>query len=216
MPNELSVTLVLVGALAGKTIVLNGHRFVEGRCMVRAPAEQVSYSVAYMARSYNAHPLGSLELKAAQEAIGHGGSTEANGVTNGQSDAVRSDGGSDGGELADTTLTIAGEPSDGPAQSAGKSNAGGDGVSDSWVPPSPAVEAVDPPSPEADARIRGIVMALAPEIDDHWTDAGLPKVSAVQEGYGRADVTRKMIEAAAPGWNRDQARDFKKLTSSGD
>lgn len=45
------------------------------------------------------------------------------------------------------------------------------------------------------------IKSLDAKNDDNWTEAGLPAVDAVKAVYG-ADVTRKQIEEAAPGFVR--------------
>lgn len=58
---------------------------------------------------------------------------------------------------------------------------------------------------EAEARaatIKTAVEMLDPANDDHWTQAGQPKVETVQAIASLENVTRKEIEDAAPGFAR--------------
>ena len=49
------------------------------------------------------------------------------------------------------------------------------------------------------------IKSLDPSNDDHWTDAGLPRVDMVATASGVINVTRKDIAAALPGWDRTKA-----------
>lgn len=53
----------------------------------------------------------------------------------------------------------------------------------------------------SDDEIRGAILALDPDNDDHWTASGDPAVRAVAEMSGKA-VTRESIAAAAPDAKR--------------
>ena len=75
--------------------------------------------------------------------------------------------------------------------------------------------AVQEPAPEeipnvaqqlGNERLAAALRQLDPENDDHWTKLGKPTMSAVEQFYGSAAVTRDEVEAAIPGFNRDAAR----------
>lgn len=55
-------------------------------------------------------------------------------------------------------------------------------------------------------RLANALRQLDPENDDHWTKLGKPAMSAVEQLYGSAAVTRDEVEAAIPGFTRDVAR----------
>lgn len=55
-------------------------------------------------------------------------------------------------------------------------------------------------------RLAAALRQLDPENDDHWTKLGKPTISAVEQFFGSAAVTRDEVEAALPGFNRDAAR----------
>ncbi|MEE9160020.1 MAG: hypothetical protein V3U60_16745 [Gammaproteobacteria bacterium] len=63
----------------------------------------------------------------------------------------------------------------------------------------------DPISPDMTEQIAAAVRDLDPENDDHWTDAGLPAMKAVEDVVGTKAIKRADVEAAAPGWDRDRA-----------
>lgn len=75
---------------------------------------------------------------------------------------------------------------------------GGLAVQDEQLEPDPAL--LEMPEKIADA-----VRKLDPEDDDHWTDAGLPAMAAIEALVGTKSIVRADVEAAAPGWDRDKA-----------
>lgn len=56
----------LVGVNAGKTVVLGGYEFVDGVYTYDSPDETVAGLTTYLARCYNAHPVGSADLEQAK------------------------------------------------------------------------------------------------------------------------------------------------------
>lgn len=54
-------------------------------------------------------------------------------------------------------------------------------------------------------KLLAAIKALDHDNDDLWTAGGLPMLSAVEEAYGSAGLTREDIEAVAPGWTREKA-----------
>ncbi|QIQ65283.1 hypothetical protein 19_00013 [Pseudomonas phage Epa19] len=72
-----------------------------------------------------------------------------------------------------------------------------------------------PPAPEevpnanqtlGNTRLAEALMKLDPEKDDHWTKLDKPAMSAVEQIFGSADVTRADVEAAIAGFDRNVAR----------
>ncbi len=59
--------------------------------------------------------------------------------------------------------------------------------------------------PEMTEKIAAAVRGLDPENDEHWTDAGLPAMAAVESLVGSKDIKRADVNAAVPDWNRDKA-----------
>lgn len=53
-----------------------------------------------------------------------------------------------------------------------------------------------------DERLRAVIHSLDPERDEHWTANGLPALAAVETLYGSGKLTRKHLDAAAPGFRR--------------
>lgn len=228
MAQEIIMNLVMVGHYAGKTVNINGHQFIDGTCRLNGKFDTIGFAVHYLSR-YSAFPVGSDELKAAQahydmEVLnGDHGDTEA-GSKPGPADAVQShdkpsgsgtpaEAGPDGAEPIATDEGYAGV------------RANGDGHEDAGVPneesgtidpvdgdvgkadesgsadPEKAAEEV----PMIDKALIAVVHALDPEVDEHWTQAGLPALAAITQAYGNPDVTRKEVDVIA--WDRAGARE---------
>lgn len=54
-------------------------------------------------------------------------------------------------------------------------------------------------------KLTAAVKSLDPNDDTHWTAKGLPAIEAVSKAYGKSNLTRADIEAAAPGYTRPKA-----------
>lgn len=188
--------LILTGHYAGKTITLNGYKFENGELDVGNDLKKIDSLVKYFA-SYNAFLAGSPELAEAQERdrinkeSSHGASEILDGQNGSQSGGVSPN-------KPGTGETGSGGTSGAEANSAGRVSAGG-GVPEGRVASELATD--DPKM----LMIIDALKALDPTSDEHWTDAGLPRVDAVAEASKVADVTRTDIEKAIPGWNRDTA-----------
>jgi len=52
------------------------------------------------------------------------------------------------------------------------------------------------------------VQKLDPKVTEQWTEDGLPSVDYVAEAVKNPAVTREMIEAVAPQFNRQVAEDL--------
>ena len=83
--------------------------------------------------------------------------------------------------------------------------AGSGGVEAEEVEPSSEGEAADPNHTLRTALVEG----LDPENDDHWTDAGIPKMAAVEIIYGSSDILRDHVDQVLPGFTRDAALELK-------
>jgi len=58
---------------------------------------------------------------------------------------------------------------------------------------------------DLNSRIKASLSKLDTANDDHWTDAGLPRVERLRDLTGDQGITRRMVEDAAPGFNRANA-----------
>lgn len=208
MTQALQYTFRLFGPNKGKTMKINGHQFIDGEAkLIGAP--QNMGNVLKVLGYYGAFAMGTSEYEAASkmEQEADGASEVQENPESGPSDQDVSDVQPDGGEPSSEASDVG---------SGDASNSGGDervrtegnGHKDTRVPDfSEAHNLKEPEEPKGsvDITLAAAVSKLDPEADSHWTAAGLPKLSAVEESLGRAGVTRKDVEAAMPGWNRDVA-----------
>lgn len=212
MTSEMRIELVLVGARAEFTGKLNNLHFVRGHAKVSGSADSVGHVINYY-RSYHAFPVGSDELAAAQAAFAPDKEKE-NGSGNPAQDAK-----SGAPESVPGSVRPAGEgaakapdvPSGGDApRSPGNTgpSAAGSGHADAGLSGQQANGSAQPGSESSTVNqaLVAAVLKLDPDNADHWTEGGAPKVSAVALAYGNEALTRREIEEAAPGWNREAAQ----------
>lgn len=189
--------LILTGHYAGRTIEINGSTFVNGELELTGDLKSMDGLIRYMA-TYNAYLAGSDELAAAQERDRRNKET-----ANGANEIL------DGPAGTDPSGVSADDADSGAASGTGTTGTSTDGagsVSDGdGVPGGRESDAALQASDPQVLKIIDGINALDPTVDDHWTQAGLPSVQAVATASGVANVTRKDIEAAMPGWNREKA-----------
>lgn len=202
----------LFGPDAGKTKVINGHKFVYG-IHRKVVAPHAAATLMQVLSFYGAYAKGTPqydEALAAEEAANGANEVPAQ-AERGSDDpvlgGVRQDGGgpeapsSDGRSGAD----------DHSAESEGVDSTGS-GHRHAGIPKfEEAAGHTQPgePSSEGSVDVAQAMMKLDPENDSHWVKAGpragLPKLAAVEEAYGKAGLTAADLEAALPGWNREKA-----------
>jgi len=207
--------LVLTGPYAGRTMNLKGHQFVEGVLELHGTMEAVEGLVVYMGRSFQAFLEGSDELRAAQERDKEAADGQRNSSREVQPEGDEGEGhvqpeGEGAPAPSDDHGNGAGEAPEG----TGTDVSGGNGQSDAGVPeraPEQGGAGEAQPVTPTDTALLKAIHGLDPENDDHWTEDGLPLMTAVETSYGSAGITRKDVEAAAPEWNRDKAREQKEL-----
>lgn len=212
MSQAMQYSFRLFGPRKGQSITINGHPFTNGiyNAVVGADAASTLMSVLSY---YGAFAHGTPKY---YEAL------EKEEAANGASDVSASTGSGAAEPLPDGVRPIGAGPS---AQEAVAGNGhvdsetggagadpSGDGHGHTRIPK--FEEAASRPEPNEPASVgnetlRKAVMQLNPEIDTHWVmtgaHKGMPKLSAVEDAYGRAGVTRQDIEAAIPNWNRERA-----------
>lgn len=204
----MSTTLVLTGVRAGKTCILNGKQFVDGKHTIQGDPEVVASVCTYMGRCYDAYPEGSEELKLAQARDRGEDITDGRHLDNaeaGESGPAEAVSGNDHEELGSAAEEDAAQRSgdaDGDAGSAG-SGPDGDGHEDTGLS---AESAGAEHGAGNNARLKGVIQDLDPDLDENWTKTGKPALAAVQKAYG-ADVTRSDINNAAPDWTREKAQE---------
>lgn len=204
----------LFGPRAGKTIVVNGHNFINGECRIVQQKDNMLACARVLSR-YGAYHRGSAEYDRllAEE-------RKANGEHDVPSEADERPGEEVRGEVrpaGEEPAASSADDGDGAAPTSGGTGAGadgdsaGDGHEHAGVPkfPEDADRRYEEPASEVNEAVKAAVLKLDPNNDAHWvrtgSAAGKPKLSAVEEAYGRAGLTRQDIEASMPGWSRDKA-----------
>jgi hypothetical protein len=174
------VTFVLKGPHEGKTIKLGQYRFVGGKFTTKVNEKELT-PLSNLMRYWQAYPEGSPELKKEEE--------------NGTGEDLAGQG-ADQDSVGEHGSPAAQEP-------AGQGHAGAEAGS-------PGLQGADAggreEAPVEDDRLKHILLNLDPEDDEHWTMAGLPRLSTIEEAFGSTGMNRIDIQTALPGWDRDAAR----------
>jgi hypothetical protein len=205
-----TIEMVLTGGRAGQTVLLNKHSFVKGVCKVYVYPESFDAFLTLMARSYHAYPRGSHALAAAIERDEKNGIQhhlqEDSAPTDGAPAAIQSAGGTASGSVPDPRALHGSADDANPSGSEGLVS-GGAGHADAGVG-----ERVEPdPQQQSIALMHAIqtaVQKLDPTVPEQWTEDGLPSVDYVALAVQDQSVTREMISAACPGFDKRQAEDL--------
>lgn len=204
--------LVLTGARAGQTAVLNNKQFVRGVIRLRGSHEQLEPVIQYYGRTYAAFPDGSPALAAAQKQ-----DAETKRAANGQHnpDPVSRLGTTDALRSAGTDDVAGADPSAQPANlqpGANAAQAGGTGVrpnrdghEHTGLRPGQEPKQQQHAATCDLTALRAVVLDLDPGVPENWSTDGKPTVEAVATAMNNPAITRKEIDAAAGDWNHDQA-----------
>ena len=228
MATTVRMNMVLTGPRAGQNIELSGHYFYKGVCPIIGQDDKLGPCIKVLS-TYGAYPEGSGAYKRActkYKAI----MKEQNGLSNiqkstksGKTKKVLSDIQS-GGKGPSKKETID-DPSDNEANEGTEGiHSSGDRHEDSGIRTEQKPENRESDtkksaktesgisvedSPETNKRLLKAIMSLDAENDDHWVktgkNAGMPKISVIEEAYGETGITRADVEAAASGHNKDVA-----------
>ncbi len=201
----------LFGPRKGQTITINGHPFINGVAHLAYSSEAMGSCMKVLA-AYRAFARGTQEYndEMGEEAVN--GASEVRSASDGGANPPVRNGVRQDGEKPSTPPTdewIGGGDSQRPNEES--TPADGDGREHAGIPKFPEDKDFRPrePSSSVNEGIKAAVLKLDPEVDDHWVmtgaHKGMPKLNAVEEAYGRANLGRQDVEAAAPGWNRDVA-----------
>lgn len=214
MASVVEMRMVLTGPREGNTENINGHSFVDGVHTIIGRDEQLEPFIRVMS-SYGAYPEGS---KAHNDAIAayeelvvksNGNSHVDKKKKQGERTKVPSNLQPDGEKTTkkkEFESTIHTEPESGteekPSDGIGHENAGD--VQDQTPEYSTNTAVVN-------NKLLKAIYSLDPENDDHWVKAGKhvgkPKVSAIEEAYGDAGITRSDVEEVAPQFDREVSLD---------
>jgi hypothetical protein len=190
----MGVRMVLTGHYAGNTMSIAGAKFEKGECYLPGPLANWDPLIRILA-TYNAWPKGSEEYMLAMKrdeengignfALGKERPSNNSGVDSDESESDEGEGNPDAPSLDDAGGLV----SRGSGPEGGSSNPEPDALAD-----------------QARSKLAKVVADLDPDNDEHWTAAGLPKLQVIEEGLSSGAVSRKDVEAVAPGYDRDSAR----------
>lgn len=199
----MQVVMVLTGAHAGKNIVLANREFRKGKHLAVGQPHELEALTRYFARTYQAFVEGTPDLKIAQardaKKAGNDGvlNHAEEGLAGDRADQVQGGVGGQAGEVRQEGA--ASSPGLDPNAAGGTPGLvpGGSGHEDAGL------------HPDEVNKIRLMLRKLDPKVDDHWSAEGLPSVETVAQAMNKPDLSRAMIDAAAPAFNRDRARELK-------
>lgn len=186
---------VLAGHYTGKSINLNGHQFIEGKCEIWCPGDILPF-VKRSLSSYQAFPERSYELELAQKR------DEENGLwNNSDTSAEQREPAKVPSNDKPTSNGSAQKTSNDGLPNANPDNGSTGGVSEGDGREDAGLSEV---TSEIDWRLKEIIESLDPNEDDHWTSEGLPSIEAIQSAFG-PNVTREDIDVSGEGWTKDKA-----------
>lgn len=215
MSQLVQLCFVLFGPRKGQTIVINGHQFVKGEYLLAQSSDNVGHIMKVLS-FYGAYAKGTPEYdealareKAEEELNGADEVHEE--AEQGPTDEVLGDRGSDGEGLASQEAAVSLEPVEAETGGAGFDTFG-DGHEHAGIPKfEETLNPLEPtePSSSINEAVKAALLKLDPNEDRHWVMTGgrkgKPRLSAVEEAYGKAGLTIDDLETALPGWDRDRA-----------
>lgn len=203
--SKMKMVFALSGPLKGRTMNINGNQFVNGRLVVEDVPEAMGGLVAYLMH-YQAYSVGSEQHLAAMERDNDQRDIQAGGPQQVQSQTLRE---------GDWPPALQAENSDGNGDGdADQSDAdpSGSGHEDSGLAVEQESDGQDDSRETTQEQLRSVspklvaaIEKLDPMADEHWTEEGFPAMSAVEEALGSTGITRRDVEAAVPGYNRQAA-----------
>lgn len=199
----MKMTFELTGAYAGRTVVLNGHQFVNGEMTIHAEPGVIDSVSKVLGLSYQAFPKGSPELEAAQKrdaafkekTRGPGSEIHPAAQQHPAAEVRRDDAAP--GDVQKVQPADAGKP-DGQLESA-SGNAGvvsaGSGPQDSQL------------SPEVASKVRKALTLLKHDNDAHWSADGKPSVEFVVQATNDQTISRAIIDHVDPKLTRESLKE---------
>ena len=228
-----TIELVLVGPLAGKTKNLRGFQFTNGVCKLVGTMKSLEGPILYLGRCYQAYPRGSEQYKQALKLFGQSEPEEKTKQAaapatqelpivvipaTGAADDTTED--TENGERDPNPQTIDNAATTVPsgfrppweqsAAQAASNQSGNDNPASGQAASVPAGDGyeharISQEQALRNKRVADALVMLDPKNDDHWTKNGIPTVSVVASLAELDDLTRKEIEEVAPGFTRDAA-----------
>lgn len=222
MSTLIQVLFFLVGPLAGRTISLGSlhYNFVDGKMKLVATPPDMALHASFLEKNWQAYPEGHPkleELKNGQRNIQE--SPKSDSGTEIDSGLQPNGAGTEAGEQENNgTRTVDYTPGDTGVFSDGDGHPPSvEFKAEEFLAEKPLVEEEPPasetppvesePAPEVNQKLLKAVQNLDPLDDSQWNKDGKPAMTAVEKLYGSAGITRADVEGAAPGWNREKAKD---------
>ena len=182
------IEIELLGVHAGANMEISGHTFVNGKTVL-IDADQFRLNQAARLFSYfGGYEVGSPEWQARKD--------ELSGVHNSKSGKEGSGSLSGDSKGGDDESLASDVPNGKGLDGDGAASAGSSGTTGSAAP-----SRYDPSQMK---KLADAIKKLNPEVDEHWTDGGLPRLKAL-ETAGFHGVNREAVETAAAGWTREKA-----------
>ncbi len=203
----------LFGPRKGWTGVVNGHQFVNGLCTLTQSSDNMG-TAARVFSFYKAYARGTPEYDeamAVEEAVANGADEVDSPSIEGIDPAVPASVGSDGAGPSDGKAVPSGGDAGPSGAGPASSDASGNGHEHAGVPKFPEDKdyRAEEPSSSVNESIKAAILKLDPDVDSHWVMTGAhkgrPKLTAVEDAYGKNNLDRQDVEAAMPGYNRDAA-----------
>ncbi len=211
MSQVVQITFRLFGPRAGHAMSINGHQFVKGLRVLNIASAAIAPLTRVMS-FYGAYARGTPEYdEALAKEEANGGNEVQASSGNRPADQVQDDVRPNGAESAAQATVGSQQPVGAASEDTGVDPARYRHT-DAGIPKfEERADHAQPAEPASalDVDVRSAVLKLDPDEASHWVqsgpDKGKPKLSAVEEAYGRAGVTRRDVESAAAGYNRSAA-----------
>ncbi len=205
----------LFGPRRGQTIRINGHQFVKGEHLLAQSSDNIGPCLRVLS-FYGAYAKGTPEydealVKEQTEDKVNGAGEVHKEAQQGATDEVRSDVRQDGEGPSSQDATERTGSAEAETGSTGVDTTGY-GYEHTGIPKfEEELNKREPTEPASDVNeiVKTAILKLDPQEDSHWVMTGAhkgkPKLSAVEEAYGKAGLTRGDLEIAIPGWDRYRA-----------
>ena len=216
MPSDIvDLTLILVGGYRGKTVILGGQQFTDGKLRLQGERQALAGLIMYLGKAYQAFPRDSEQFKNMQKICGEEEYGTSKDIGSVQETGKPTESGvrQDGSESA-PVHDLLGEANDGDNGGTERGVSNGDGHENTGLHREETDgrdnenEVIHPPAPFLNAKLTQVVMALDHNNDKHWTEAGLPAMAAIEQAMESTGILRSEVEAAAPDHNREEAAKF--------
>lgn len=186
---EVTRKLILTGCRVGITCVLRKLQFVNGEHTVLGSENDVDKLCLYMGRAYRAFPVGSADLAHYQALDKEAG--RASNIDPDPQPVAQVQRGDRPARVGSAPQTA---DNGGAAAAAQANDADGDSSGDGHEH-----------TGDEEQTLQQVILALDKDDDEKWTAQGQPRIDAVAAASGREDLTRRLVEEAAPDFTRPTA-----------